>query len=156
MDSRALLRDQLAVTYQILVRSLADISDDESCRTPIEALSPVIWHLGHLVVTDASIARKAGGVAAAAPADYAPLFKTGTGGKADYPPLGEIASAFDDTHAALGRAVAEAKLDAPDEGPGGLWKDVTGMIMFANNHRWYHIGKITSLGSLLSRPRLFG
>jgi DinB family protein len=156
MDSRALLRDQLGATHQILVRSLADISDDESRRIPVAALSPVIWHLGHLVVTDAHIARKAGGMAAAAPVDYAPLFKTGTGGKADYPPLGEIASAFDGTHAALGRAVAEAKLDAPNEGPIGLWKDVTGMMMFANNHRWYHIGKITSLRSLLSKRRLFG
>ena len=95
MDGRALLRYQLGATHQILVRSLADISDDESRRMPVAALSPVIWHLGHLVVTDAHIARKAGGMAAAAPADYAPLFKTGTGGKADYPPLGEIASAFD-------------------------------------------------------------
>ena len=123
---------------------------------PIATLSPVSWHPGHLVVIDGDIARQAGRWAAAAPAEYALLFKTGTGGQADYPPLDEIASAFDDTHEALGRALAESKLDAPNEGPGGLWKDVTGMFLFANNHRWYHIGKITSLRALLGKRRLFG
>ena len=156
MNTRTLLQDQLGATHQILVRSVGDVSYAESRQMPIATLSPVIWHPGHLVVIDGYIARKAGRRAAAAPAEYALLFKTGTGGQADYPPLDEIASAFDDTHEALGRALAESKLDAPNEGPGGLWKDVGGMFVFANNHRWYHIGKITSLRALLGKRRLFG
>ena len=30
------------------------------------------------------------------------------------------------------------------------------MFAFSNNHRWYHIGKITTLRALLGKPRLFG
>lgn len=90
------------------------------------------------------------------PERYPELFKTGTGGTANYPSLREVVKTFDDTHEALMRAVAEAKLDASGEGPHGLWKNYGEMFSFANAHRWYHIGKITSLRALLGKPRLFG
>ena len=54
------------------------------------------------------------------------------------------------------RTVSEARLETPAEGPRGLWKNYSEMFSFANTHRWYHIGKITSLRALLAKPRLFG
>lgn len=157
MDARALLQRQLAASHQIVKHCLSDISDDEARRMPNATLSPVIWQVGHLAVVNASFTQRGGAAPTALlPANYPDLFKTGTGGKGDYPSLETVAGAFDATHEAVMRVVAEVNLDAPNEGPRGLWKNVAEMIGFSNTHRWYHIGKIMSLRALLGKPRLFG
>ena len=87
------------------------------------------------------------------------LFKTGSGGAADYPPLSEVVRAFDETQEALAHAAAEATLETPIEVPAGrprVFTNIAEMFSFADAHRWYHIGKITSLRALLGKPRLFG
>lgn len=157
MDDRALLQQQLAASHQIVKHCLSDISDDEARRMPNATLSPVIWQVGHLAVVNASFSQRAGAAPMASlPENYPDLFKTGTGGKADYPSLEAVTRAFDATHEGVMRVVAEVNLDAPNEGPRGLWKNVAEMIGFSNTHHWYHIGKITSLRALLGKPRLFG
>lgn len=157
MDNRALLQQQLAASHQIVKYCLSEISDDDARRMPNSTLSPIIWQVEHLAVTNASFCRGAGGAPTTAlPASYPDLFKTGTGGQAAYPALAAVVGVFDDTHEALMRAVAEAELDAPSEGPRGMWKNVAEMLGFSNTHRWYHIGKINSLRALLGKPRLFG
>ena len=156
VDAKVLIREQLVVTQQFLKRCLSDISDDESRRMPDATLSPIIWQVGHLAAINSYLVRRVGGAAAAEPARYRELFKTGTGGSAAYPPLDAIVAACDSTHEALVRALAEANLDAPNESSAGFWKDVGGLFSFANSHRWYHIGKITSLRALLGKGRLFG
>ncbi|HKV72291.1 MAG TPA: DinB family protein [Gemmatimonadales bacterium] len=157
MDERALIQHQLAGSHQAVRYGLSEISDDEARRMPHPVLSPVIWQVGHLAVVNANFIKRAGATSATAlPGAYADLFKSGSGGKADYPPLAQVRQAFDDSHEALVRVAAEANLDAADEGPRGLWKNYAGMFEFANAHRWYHIGKIMSLRALLGKPRLFG
>lgn len=157
MDNRALLQQQLAVSHQILKHCLSEISDDDARRMPNATLSPIIWQVGHLAVTNVTFAQRAGASPTTAlPAGYPDLFKTGTGGQAAYPPLNAVVRAFNDTHEALMRAVAEAELEAPSESPRGVWKNVAEMLGFSNTHRWYHIGKINSLRALLGKPRLFG
>jgi hypothetical protein len=157
MDDRALLQQQLAASHQIVKQCLGDISEDEARRMPNPTLSPIIWQVGHLAVSNANFIQRAGAApATSVPANYPDLFKTGTGGKAEYPPLAAVMGVFDSTHGALMRAVAEAKLDSPNEGPRGLWKNQAEMYGFSNTHRWYHIGKINSLRALLGKPRLFG
>lgn len=157
MDDRALIQEQLEGTRKILVRCLGDISDDEAHLMPDSTLSPIIWQVGHLTTADAHIMQRAGiGRAPSMPANYEDLFKTGTGGKADYPRLDEVVRLFDATHEALIGAVAEADLAAPDDGPLGLWKNAAGLFAFSNSHRWYHIGKINSLRGLLGKSRTLG
>lgn len=157
MDDRSLLQQQLAVSHQIVKQCLGDISDDEARRMPNPTLSPIIWQVGHLAVTNARFIERAGAApATSVPANYPDLFKTGTGGKVAYPSMEAVVGAFDTTHGALMRAVAEARLDAPNDGPRGLWKNQAEMFGFSNTHRWYHIGKINSLRALLGKPRLFG
>ncbi len=157
MDNRTLLQQQLGVSHQIVKHCLSDISDDDSRRMPNATLSPVIWQLGHLALTHVNFIRRANVTPTISlPENYPDLFKTGTGGKADYPPLDAVARAFDDTHEALMRVVAEVKLDTPNEGPRGVWNDLAEMFGFSNTHRWYHIGKINTLRALLGKPRLFG
>jgi hypothetical protein len=157
MDERTLIQQQLAGSHQAVRYALSEVSDDDARRMPHSALSPVIWQVGHLALSNANFIRRAGVTPGSAlPGTYADLFKSGTGGKAEYPPLAQIVQAFDDSHEALVRVAAEANLDAADEGPRGLWKNYAGMFEFANAHRWYHIGKIMSLRALLGKPRLFG
>ncbi|HEV2438723.1 MAG TPA: DinB family protein [bacterium] len=157
MDDRALIQQQLGASRQILARCVGDVSEDEARRMPDPTLSPIVWQVGHLASADAFIMQRAGvAPASSVPAAYADLFKSGTGGKADYPPLDEVVRVFEDTHDALLRAIAEADLGAPDEGPLGLWTNAAGLFAFANTHRWYHVGKINSLRALLGKPRPLG
>ena len=155
MDARALLQEQLAGSQQVLTYSLGEISDQDARRMPNPTLSPIIWQIGHLANTNVSFLKRAG-VTASVPANYPELFKGGSGGAAAYPPLEEVVRVSDDTHGALMAALAEADLSAANEGPRGMWNNLGGMYAFVNAHRWYHVGKITTLRALLEKPRLFG
>jgi len=86
---------------------------------PNAPLSPVFWQVGHLATPSNLYILKRAGIAPATelPENYAGLFATGTGGNADNPPLGTVVQAFDDSHEALVRAVVEADLGTPNEGP---------------------------------------
>jgi uncharacterized damage-inducible protein DinB len=160
MDDRALIQHQLVTSHQIVKNCLGDITEAEASKLPEAILAPVIWQVGHLAIANKNFIERAGGTSTTAlPERYAALFKTGTGGTADYPPLSEVVNAFDETHEALARAVAEAKLETPIEVPPGrprVFNNLGEMFSFADAHRWYHIGKITSLRALLGKPRLFG
>jgi uncharacterized damage-inducible protein DinB len=160
MDNRALIQHQLTTSHQIVKHCLGDITQTEASRLPEDVLAPIVWQVGHLAVSNRSFVERAGVTPATElPERYAALFKTGTGGAADYPPLSEVVQAFDETHEALTRAVTEARLETPIEVPPGrprVFTNIGEMFSFADAHRWYHIGKITSLRALLGKPRLFG
>jgi hypothetical protein len=163
MDDRALLQSQLAVSHHVLKRSLDSISDDEARRMP-SSLAPVVWQAGHIALANFAFARRNLAFVLAAevppagllPGDSAALFKTGTGGTAAYPPFGDVMGAADASYDALVRAAAEMDLNAPNEGPHGIWKTQAEAFGFAVTHVWYHIGKINTLRALLGKPRLFG
>jgi hypothetical protein len=157
MDDRGLIRQQLGTSRGILQHSVRDISDDEARRISTPPLSPIIWQVGHLAVTNVGFMKRAGvGPMPSLPEAYPGLFESGTGGRADYPPLDEVMRVFDATHDALLGAVAEADLAVANEGRLGVWNNVGELFAFSVAHRWYHIGKINSLRALLGKPRLFG
>jgi len=152
MEARTLLQKQLAGSPQVIRYSLGEILDQDARHAQHDALAE------HLAGRP-SRARKrqlpqAGGRNGVGADYYTELFKGGSGGEAAYPPLEQVVRVFDDTHGAL--VTAAADLDAANEGPRGLWKNLGGMFTFVNVHRWYHTGKITSLRALLGSPRLFG
>jgi hypothetical protein len=163
MDDRALLQYQVAMSHQVLKRSLEGISDEEARRTP-GGLSPILWQAGHIALANFGFARGSLGFVlgrdvaplGVLPGNSAALFKTGTGGAASYPPFGDVAGSVDASHDALARAVAEVDLRAPNEGPGGAWHTQAEAFAFAVMHGWYHIGKINTLRALLGKPKLFG
>ncbi len=160
MDNRALIQHQLATSQQILKRSLSDITETDASTVPDGNLAPIVWQVGHLALTNRYFVERAGLTPASElPERYATLFKTGTGGAADYPPLSEVVQAFDETHETLTRAATEAKLETPIEVPAGrprVFTNIGEMFSFADGHRWYHIGKISTLRALLGKPRPFG
>lgn len=160
MDNRALIQYQLATSQQMLKRCLGDITEADAGTLPQGTLAPIVWQVGHLAIADKVFIERAGFTPGGElPERYATLFKTGTGGAADYPPLSEVVRAFDGTHEALTRAVTEAKLETPLEVPAGrprVFTNIGEMFSFADAHRWYHIGKISTLRALLGKPRPFG
>ena len=156
MDDRALIQQQLALSHRLLKHSLTDISEEEAHRMPAPGVSPIVWQVGHVAYVNFSFALGPGGARDRAPESYPGLFATGTGGLAGYPPFGEVVTELNDSHTALLAKVAEADLTTPSDGPFGAWKNFAEMYAFANNHCWYHIGKINTLRALLGKPRVFG
>src|SRR5690348_18397648 len=109
MDDRVLIQQQLGASRGILQHSVGDISDDEARRISTPPLSPIIWQVGHLAVTNVGFMKRAGiGPMPSLPAVYPGFFDSGTGGPADYPPLDEVMRVFDATPEALLGAVAGA------------------------------------------------
>lgn len=156
MDVNAAIQFQLHRTRERVRQCLADLSADEARRLPLPRLSPVVWQVGHLAFYDALYAERAGVGHAmpVIPREYEQLFKIGTGGEAEYPPIEHVATLFDRTGAALETIAQSGNLDKPIEGQ--LYKDVGGMLIFACVHRNYHIGKMATLRALLNKPILFG
>jgi len=155
VDDRTLIQQQLTLSHQFLKRCLAGVSDEDARRMPSPPLSPIVWQVGHVALVDAYFAGRRG-AGAGVPERFNALFKTGTGGQADYPAFDTVVDALDRSHEALMSAAAEADLGTPSEGPLGAWKNFAEMFAFSSTHRWYHIGKITTLRALLGKPRPFG
>jgi DinB family protein len=156
MDVNAAIQFQLQRTHDRVRQCLADLSAEEARRLPLPRLSPVVWQVGHLTFYDALYAKGAGvghGMPAF-PLQYEHLFKVGTGGEAEYPPIEQVSKFFDGTNAALETIARSQNLAKPVEGE--LYQDVGGMLIFACIHRNYHIGKMATLRALLDKPILFG
>jgi uncharacterized damage-inducible protein DinB len=155
MDMAAMISQQIVGSRERLRRCLEDLTGDEARRVLAGGLSPVTWQVGHLAVVDATFVQR-GGSAYAPPPHYLDLFKMGSGGAADYPPLGEAWEAFDGAHQALLRVAAEADYRTPVEHRFRIYTNIGEMLIFACYHRGYHTGKIATLRALLGKPRLFG
>jgi len=152
MDYRSWVRRGLLNTHERVQLCTADMTDEEAGRV-VAGLTPAIWQVGHVVVTEAGYAQR-GGIAVDVPPSYETFFKMGTGGAAKYPPLAEVRRAFEETHRALLDAAATADFAGPAEGR--AYSNVGEMLVAACVHRAYHIGKLTSLRALLEKRRLFG
>mgnify|MGYP001266374624 CR=1 FL=1 len=153
MDIQSNLVQQFTVSYDRVKRCVADVSDEDARRVLAGTLSPIVWQFGHVTLIDSNFVRRAGGTFEV-PARFVDLFKIGSGGEADYPPLGDVAAAFDGVQQELLRAVREANYDTAIDTPN--YKNVGQMLIYAGTHRAYHTGKMTTLRALLGKPRLFG
>ncbi len=154
---RALIQYQLALSQRMVGRCVSDLTDAEAAHRPEGILAPAVWHVGHLAAANLKFLELAGAAPAVTlPEHYLALFRPGQGGAADYPPLRDVAGMFDVTSDALARVAAEAELDRAIQDAPGPFATFAEMCSFAAGHRWYHIGKITSLRALLGKPRLFG
>ena len=71
-----MVTNRLASTYGLLLRCIADVTDDEGSRVLDGQLMPVVWHIGHVTLIDADYVVRAGGSCPLPPA-YDALFQTG-------------------------------------------------------------------------------
>ncbi len=149
---RELIIYGLESSFARAIRCIEDVTEDEARATP-QGLTPIIWQLGHLVVSDAGYLRRAGGTVEL-PAAYGTLFPTGTGGAAAYPPVAEARRFFEEVQRGLVQAARTTDLSRPVEGRS--YSTAGEVLVFTGYHRGYHVGKMTTLRALLKKPRLFG
>jgi len=152
VDLKAALRYALEATRERVLRCLEDVSEEEARRV-VHGLSPLVWQVGHVTYADGVLLRRAGRTSPV-PESYGPLFGTGTGGEAGYPPLDEVRGTFEAVHGGLLALLDAAALDQPVDGR--HYRNVGEMLAFSAYHRGYHIGKMTTLRALLGKQRLFG
>lgn len=153
MDIRDLVLFGLRATHTRVLRCIDDISEEEARRSPGNNLAPIVWQVGHLALADGGFVQRAGATSPV-PASFLELFKTGTGGPADYPSLNEVRAAFDQAQRQLEVAARESDLSRAVESRN--YGSIGEMLTFGCYHRGYHIGKMTTLRALLGKPRLFG
>ncbi|MGH2436109.1 MAG: DinB family protein [bacterium] len=149
---RELVTYGLETTFARVIKCVEDLSEDKARESPA-GLTPVIWQLGHLVVSDAGYLSRAGG-SAEIPESYGALFRTGTGGVADYPRLPEVRQYFDTIQRGLLEAARTTDLSRPVEGRS--YRTTGEVLIFTGYHRGYHVGKMTTLRALLGKSRMFG
>src|SRR5437867_3693457 len=152
VDSRDVIRFGLAASFTRVLRCVEDVSEAEAGQMP-NNLSPIIWQVGHLALSDGGFLRLAD-VASPAPDSFKMLVKTGSGGPADYPPLADVRPVFEAAQSELERLAQSADLSQRVESRN--YATIGEMLVFAAYHRGYHIGKMTTLRALLGKPRLFG
>ncbi len=151
MFVRTMVIQQLDLYHARLERALEGVSEEEGRRVLAGRLAPIVWQVGHLAVVDAIYVQRGGGSYTVQPR-YSDLFKPGTGGEAEYPPLSEVWALFSGVHEALLKVVGEADFAKPLEHPAGAYTSVGGMLIYACYHRGYHIGKTGTLRALLGKP----
>ena len=152
MDSRDVIRFGLTASFTRVLRCVEDVSEAEAGQLP-NNLSPMIWQLGHLALSDGGFFRLAGGTSPA-PDSFKGFFRTGSGGAADYPPLSDVRPVYEAAQRELERLAQSADLAQQVESRN--FATIGEMLVFAAYHRGYHIGKMTTLRALLGKPRLFG
>lgn len=152
-DERTLLEWVLAKTAERVMRSISDVSQEEAAARP-QGLTPIIWQLGHVLLTEAFILRRFGQTVDLPP-EYDTLFAMGSGGEADYPSIDEIRPLLGAINERLCGLAASAPFDQPLEGS-KVYGTVGEALAFMPHHRGYHVGKITTLRGLLGKSRLFG
>lgn len=150
MDAKGYVTNMLELSHARVREAIDGVSDADARRVQAGKLTPIVWQVGHLALVDGIYVRRAGGESPV-PARYAELFKQGSGGEQDYPPLSEVWKVFDETHRALMDRASGANYEGPIDAPGSAYKTVGAMLMYSSYHRGYHIGKIMSLRGLLGK-----
>lgn len=152
MDSAA-LQLQLRLTADRIRESLQDLRPEEFIARP-HGLAPILWQVGHVALSDANLARRAG-EPMEIPESYERLFARGTPGDGPYPPPSEVLEFFEAAQSAL-LELAAGDLGRPAASPIGAYATVGGAISWNLYHRGYHHGKIMTLRALMGKPRLLG
>src|SRR5207249_6476949 len=93
VESRDVVRFGLTASFTRVLRCVEDVSEAEAGQLP-NNLSPMIWQLGHLALSDGGFFRLAGGTSPA-PDSFKGFFRTGSGGAADYPPLSDVRPVYE-------------------------------------------------------------
>ncbi len=153
IDPRGLLAEMLDGTLRRIHRALTDITEEDARARP-QGLTSIVWQVGHIALVDARALLRSG-VAVEVPPAFEPLFTTGSGGDADYPPLASVLPVLDGVNDRLRQLAQAGDLTRTVEGTHSY--ATTGeALLFLVYHRGYHIGKITTLRALLGKPRVFG
>jgi hypothetical protein len=156
MDARGYVTQMLNLSHHRVREAIDGVTDAEARQVLGGRLTPIVWQVGHLALVDSIYVKRSGGESPVPPR-YAELFKQGSGGAQEYPPLSEVWQVFDTTHRALADRAAGAEYATPLQPAGTAapaYKTVGEMLLYASYHRGYHVGKIMSLRGLLGKAIL--
>lgn len=128
------------------------ISDEEARARP-EDLAPIVWQAGHIAYYEALLVAEVEGGAPNIPATYEALFKQGSKGGGEFPPLAEVVEVLKRSQSGVLRLV-EGDLAKPLAGE-PLYTSLAGALLFTHYHRGYHLGKIMTLRGLLGKEPFF-
>jgi len=153
VDVTVWVKNRLVATHEFLQRCVADLTDEEGGRVIAGRLTPAVWQIGHLALVDADYVQRGGGTHVL-PVTYHDLFHRGGEVRGAYPPLRDVWTTFEGVHRALVEVAGKADYTGPTEGR--AYATVGEMLIQACVHRGYHVGKLTTLRTLLGKPRMFG
>lgn len=113
---RDVLLDLYAKNLANVKQLLADVHGESAARQPVEGMNHPLWIVGHLtVVSDRVGGHHLLGLEAQLPDRWGELFgprTTPVGDFGRYPPLNELLTALQGSHAAVDRAVRSLEADA--------------------------------------------
>ncbi len=142
---------------------LADFPADKATFQPASTDNHAAWVLGHIICTDAWMAKELGITGISAPESYGPLFGGGSKPVSDpkaYPPFAELRTQFDATHTSLMnwyRSAPESALttDLSARSKGFTTDPVDAILKLAWHEGW-HFGQVASIRKALGLPSKLG
>lgn len=159
MSEIRVLRAQTALTASVVEASLADVTFEESLRTPIPGVNAMNWVAGHLAHVNAGILELLEHPCGPSSLDLAHYAPGST-------PIGDASNTWDSAtlrqallqqgpriEQALTGARPELLAASPPEGFDGELRDFLHFIAF---HQSYHVGQLGMLRRALGHGRAFG
>lgn len=164
--SPSLFAEHLLRQFEMPRRMLAALADDftdEEATTPVAGLKPLVWYLGHTLVSEAYFLQLYAGKTGLLDEEHMKRFGRGSNGEAD---LSDVKKA--DLVAAQDRLHGEMKAflltltpeDLSREAEGDvahpLFKTLGAAISLVVAHDAYHSGQIADLRRAMGKNPLFG
>jgi len=149
------LADIFAFNALSLKVGLSDVSNEQAGRRWRDGDgSSIAFLVGHLLSSRYGMLKRLGKVD---DNPYAPLFSASTGPRdiSEYPPLAELAKAWDEAAPRLEsaiRSVSDEDLEVPAEGFPAADKTTRGLLMFLAWHESYHVGQIGLMRTEMGLP----
>jgi uncharacterized damage-inducible protein DinB len=163
MNAKYAMKASLDSTMFMTKMFLEDLSDADILVRPVPGANHIAWQLGHLIVTEANIAKAIPDAKAAElPGDFAAKYAKETAGidaPAAFHKKAELLAAYDKVRLATLAtldALPEAALDTPTTGPMAKHMPTYGSLFtLLANHTMMHAGQFTVVRRKLGKPVLF-
>lgn len=153
LEAGPVLAELLRQSAEGMLAALQDMTDDELRARP-HGLAPALWQVGHVALSDARLAERAG-EPLTVPEGWAALFGRGTSGEGALPSREEVLHLFRQANERL-VALCSGDLARTVESPPGRVAVLANRLAFQIFHRGYHYGKVMTPRALLGKPRLLG
>ena len=149
MSSSEILKKYFEGTHGRILKLTTDIDADQLVERPGN-LAPILWQVGHLAISEAGIIGMQGRKTNY-DKDMAKIFSNGTNGEGPFPNKEEVFKYSEEMQKEMISLCEEdltAPLNSANKYFGGNWGEVLNAIF---GHRNYHIGKISSLKTLVTK-----
>ncbi|MEM6795828.1 MAG: DinB family protein [Acidobacteriota bacterium] len=150
--------DSLVSMRRALEKMTRSMSEEERLTVPEGFNNHVLWHLGHLVVTQQMLCYQLGGLKAGVEPAWVPLFKNGSAPR-DWPSDAEIPS-YETLLESLHELAAKTRTDYDagffadfvgfDTGVGPKVESIENALVFNNFHEGLHFGYVMAMRRVLA------